>query len=68
MEAYVRQGYDTLAVTVMPGPQLKQAIPYTKKLKERFLNWSPSGEDTCFQPVAGLHGFGICGLPDLWAR
>lgn len=36
MEAYVRQGYDTLAVTVMPGPQLKQAIPYTKKLKERF--------------------------------
>jgi anaerobic magnesium-protoporphyrin IX monomethyl ester cyclase len=36
LEKHVRQGYDVLAVTVMPGPQLKQAIPFTKALKEKF--------------------------------
>jgi anaerobic magnesium-protoporphyrin IX monomethyl ester cyclase len=36
LEAYVRQGYDVLAVTVMPGPQLTQAIPYTKLLKQKY--------------------------------
>ncbi|HET8963981.1 MAG TPA: radical SAM protein [Chitinophagales bacterium] len=28
--------YTYFACTVMPGPQLKQAIPYTKKIKEQF--------------------------------
>lgn len=36
LESYVRQGYDVLAVTVMPGPQLTQAIPFTKALKEKY--------------------------------
>ncbi len=27
---------DVLAVTVMPGPQLKQAVPHTRALKERY--------------------------------
>src|SRR5438270_11213820 len=28
-------GADMLAMTVMPGPQLKQAVPLTRSLKER---------------------------------
>jgi anaerobic magnesium-protoporphyrin IX monomethyl ester cyclase len=35
IEAYIRKGYDVLAVTVMPGPQLVQAVGITKSLKER---------------------------------
>jgi len=33
---YIKQGYDVLAVTVMPGPQLTQAIPFTRDLKKEF--------------------------------
>lgn len=36
LEGYVRQGYDVLAVTVMPGPQLQQAVPFTRNLKEKY--------------------------------
>lgn len=37
IENYLKSGeYKYFACTVMPGPQLKQAIPFTKKIKENF--------------------------------
>lgn len=37
IEYYLRTGnYNVFAATVMPGPQLKQAIPFSKKIKELF--------------------------------
>ena len=34
---YLNTGeFDFFAATVMPGPQLKQAIPFTKKIREQF--------------------------------
>ena len=37
LQAYLQTGkYQVFASTVMPGPQLKQAIPFTKKIKELF--------------------------------
>jgi anaerobic magnesium-protoporphyrin IX monomethyl ester cyclase len=38
IEKYFRQGYEIFALTVMPGPALKQAIPYSKKIKQLFPN------------------------------
>jgi anaerobic magnesium-protoporphyrin IX monomethyl ester cyclase len=35
--SYLRHGgYKYLGITVMPGPQTKQAIPFSKRLKEQF--------------------------------
>jgi radical SAM superfamily enzyme YgiQ (UPF0313 family) len=36
IEHYLRSGFDTFGCTVMPGPQLEQAIPYTRKIRELF--------------------------------
>ena len=36
IESYIRSGYDTFGCTVMPGPQLEQAIPFTRKIREQF--------------------------------
>jgi anaerobic magnesium-protoporphyrin IX monomethyl ester cyclase len=37
IESYLDDGsIGYFACTVMPGPQLKQAIPYSKKIRERF--------------------------------
>lgn len=37
IEAYLRQGgISYFGCTVMPGPQLKQAIPYSKKIRQQF--------------------------------
>ena len=59
--AYVRQGYDTLAVTVMPGPQLEAGHPlYRRNSKNDFLNWSPSGR--ILLPTSGRFAW----LRDLW--
>lgn len=39
IEQYLQtNNYKYFACTVMPGPQLKQAIPFTKKIKELFPN------------------------------
>jgi radical SAM superfamily enzyme YgiQ (UPF0313 family) len=39
IETYFKTGeFKYFCSTVMPGPQLKQAIPYTKKIKEQFPN------------------------------
>ncbi len=39
LENYLRNNtIDCFGVTVMPGPQLKQAIPYSKKIKELYPN------------------------------
>ena len=35
--SYLRTGaYDVFACTVMPGPQLKQAIPFAKEIRKEF--------------------------------
>lgn len=37
IESYLATGnYNYFACTVMPGPQLKQAIPFTKKIRENY--------------------------------
>lgn len=37
IEFYLTQGsYKYFGCTVMPGPQLKQAVPFSKKIKEKF--------------------------------
>lgn len=37
IESYLKTGeYKYFGSTVMPGPQLRQAIPFTKKIKEQF--------------------------------
>ncbi len=36
IETYLHQGFNVFGCTVMPGPQLLQAIPFTKKVKELF--------------------------------
>jgi len=37
IEAYLAQGtFKYFGCTVMPGPQLKQAIPFTKKIKQKY--------------------------------
>ena len=37
IEAYLKTGeFKFFGCTVMPGPQLKQAIPYTKKIREEY--------------------------------
>lgn len=36
IESYIKSGYDTFGCTVMPGPQLEQAIPYTRRIREQF--------------------------------
>jgi len=39
MESYLNTGeYKYLGFTVMPGPQLKQSIPFAKAIKEKFPN------------------------------
>jgi radical SAM superfamily enzyme YgiQ (UPF0313 family) len=39
IDAYLSQGkFKYFGCTVMPGPQLKQAIPFTKKVKEKYPN------------------------------
>ncbi|WP_053990973.1 radical SAM protein [Mangrovimonas sp. TPBH4] len=39
IETYFKTGdFKFFCVTVMPGPQLKQAIPFSKKIKEEFPN------------------------------
>lgn len=39
IEKYLQSGqYAYFAATVMPGPQLKQAIPFTKQIKQQFPN------------------------------
>ena len=40
-------------LTCMPGPQLKQAIPISKKIREQFPNWPPKPAP----PNAGLPPF-----------
>ena len=36
IESYLKSGFNLLGTTVMPGPQLKQAIPFSKKAKELY--------------------------------
>ena len=37
IEKYLASGeFNVFASTVMPGPQLKQAIPFSKKIREKF--------------------------------
>ena len=36
IESYIQKGFDVFGCTVMPGPQLKQAIPFSKKIKNRY--------------------------------
>ncbi len=36
IESYIRQGYNVFGTTVMPGPQLSQAIPFSKTIRERY--------------------------------
>jgi radical SAM superfamily enzyme YgiQ (UPF0313 family) len=36
IESYFRSGFNYFALTVMPGPQLKQAIPFSKKIRGLF--------------------------------
>lgn len=38
LAAAVEEGFDVLGVSVMPGPQLKTAIPITQRLKARYPN------------------------------
>ena len=39
IEAYLSSGnYNYFGCTVMPGPQLKEAIPFSKKIREQFPN------------------------------
>ena len=38
IELYLKNGFNVFGCTVMPGPQLKQAIPFSKKIKESFPN------------------------------
>ena len=36
IESYLQTGFTVFGCTVMPGPQLKQAIPFSKKIKELY--------------------------------
>jgi anaerobic magnesium-protoporphyrin IX monomethyl ester cyclase len=36
LAAAIEEGFDLLGVSVMPGPQLRTAVPITKRLKARF--------------------------------
>ncbi|MBS1683004.1 MAG: B12-binding domain-containing radical SAM protein [Bacteroidetes bacterium] len=36
IEKFIRDGYTIFGCTVMPGPQLQQAIPYTLKVREKY--------------------------------
>ncbi len=36
IESYLNVGFNVFGSTVMPGPQLKQAIPFSKKVKELY--------------------------------
>lgn len=36
IESYLKEGFNVFGCTVMPGPQLKQAIPFSKKIKEHY--------------------------------
>ena len=37
--------YDVFASTVMPGPQLKQAIPFTKEIRRKYPQVKIVGDD-----------------------
>lgn len=36
IESYIRQGFDVFGTTVMPGPQLRQSIPYSKRIRQSY--------------------------------
>jgi anaerobic magnesium-protoporphyrin IX monomethyl ester cyclase len=36
IERLIEEGYNVFGCTVMPGPQLKQAIPFSKTIRKRF--------------------------------
>ena len=36
IEEYLQTGFNVFGCTVMPGPQLKQAIPFTLKVREKY--------------------------------
>lgn len=36
IESYFKQGFNVLGTTVMPGPQLRQAIPFARQTRERY--------------------------------
>ncbi len=36
IDSYLKAGFNLFGSTVMPGPQLKQAIPFSKKVKELY--------------------------------
>lgn len=38
IESYLASGFNVFGCTVMPGPQLKQAIPISKKIRETYPN------------------------------
>jgi radical SAM superfamily enzyme YgiQ (UPF0313 family) len=38
IESYIQKGFDVFGCTVMPGPQLQQAIPFTLKVKKQYPN------------------------------
>jgi anaerobic magnesium-protoporphyrin IX monomethyl ester cyclase len=38
IKKYLDEGFTVFGCTVMPGPQLTQAIPFSKKIKEQFPN------------------------------
>jgi radical SAM superfamily enzyme YgiQ (UPF0313 family) len=38
IEGYLKKGFNVFGCTVMPGPQLKQAIPFTKRIREEYSN------------------------------
>ncbi|HCW07389.1 MAG TPA: radical SAM protein, partial [Cytophagales bacterium] len=36
IESYIQNGFNVFGCTVMPGPQLQQAIPFTLKVREKY--------------------------------
>src|SRR6267154_1884293 len=36
IKSYLEKGFNVFGCTVMPGPQLRQAIPFSKKIKGQF--------------------------------
>ncbi len=36
IEKYIFEGFNVFALSVMPGPQLKQAIPFSKRIRQKY--------------------------------
>src|SRR3989338_1564223 len=54
-----------VGMTVMPGPQLRQAIPYVKAIKRTIsAYYYDLGRLFCRESIPGGAQFGLCGLCD----